>query len=367
MSQKKLIIFMPSIEGGGVEKNLFIISNYLGKKFKSSQLITASGSFNSKFKYLKLINPKINVENFKSRRLKYFFCLLELIKILIFNKNYLVFAFQANLYCAIVCKFFNVKIIIRSNSSPSGWSLTYFRKKLFTYFFKLPDRIIVNSLEFKKEYKDKFKINAKCIYNPLNINNVKKMSKEKIYNNFFKNFKHLKIIFIGRLVDQKDPFTFAKSLKIIKNKIKFKCLIIGKGIYLKDLKNFINKNKMKNQVKLLNWQNNPFKYLNSSDLLILTSKYEGLPNVLLEALSLKKFVISSDCKTGPKEILDHGKGGELFKIGNYKELSDKIIKYSKNKKKYSKKIKFAYKRLDRFDFHKNLNMYFKIINKEINN
>ena len=57
---------------------------------------------------------------------------------------------------------------------------------------------------------------------------------------------------------------------------------------------------MKNKVKFLGWQNNPFKYLSSSDLLILTSKYEGLPNVLLEAVSLKKFIISSNCKTGPK-------------------------------------------------------------------
>ena len=127
MKQKKLIIFMPSIEGGGVEKNLFIISNFLGKKFKSSQLITASKSYNSKFRSLKVINPKINVENFKSRRLKYFFCILELIKIFLKNRNYLVFAFQANLYCILVCKFLSIKIVVRSNSAPEGWSQNLFK------------------------------------------------------------------------------------------------------------------------------------------------------------------------------------------------------------------------------------------------
>ncbi len=367
MKQKNLIIFMPSIEGGGVEKNLFIISNFLGKKFKSSQLITASKSYNSRFKTLKVINPKFNVENYKSRRLKYFFCILELVKILLKNKNYLVFAFQANLYCSIICKLFNIKVIVRSNSSPSGWALRYFRKKIFTYFLKIPDKIIVNSLEFKEEYKDKFKINTQCIYNPLNIKTIKKLSKEKIHNNFFKGFKDLKIIFIGRLVDQKDPLTLIRSLNVIKKKIKFRCLIIGRGVYLDNIKSFLIKNKMSKQIKLLNWQKNPFKYLNSSDVLVSTSKYEGLPNVLLEAASLKRFIISTNCKTGPKEILDNGKGGELFKIGNYIQLSKKIIEYSRNKKKYEKKVRHAYKRLYRFDYNRNLNMYFKIVLKEINN
>ena len=131
MKQKKLIIFMPSIEGGGVEKNLFIISNFLGKKFKSSQLITASKSYNSKFRSLKVINPKINVENFKSRRLKYFFCILELIKIFLKNRNYLVFAFQANLYCIIICKLFSIKVISRSNSAPTGWSKNSVKRYIF--------------------------------------------------------------------------------------------------------------------------------------------------------------------------------------------------------------------------------------------
>ena len=81
---------------------------------------------------------------------------------------------------------------------------------------KLPNKIIVNSNEFKKEYKDKFNINTLCIYNPLNKNNIVNYSKEKIKYNFFEKFKHLKIVFIGRLVDQKDPITFIKALKIIK-------------------------------------------------------------------------------------------------------------------------------------------------------
>ena len=64
----------------------------------------------------------------------------------------------------------------------------------------------------------------------------------------------------------------------------------------------------------MNFKKNPYPYLKRSEVLILSSLFEGLPNVLLESLSLKKFVISSDCPTGPKEILDYGKNGLLFKM-----------------------------------------------------
>ena len=59
---------------------------------------------------------------------------------------------------------------------------------------------------------------------------------------------------------------------------------------------------------------NPYPVIKECDLIILSSKYEGLPNVLLESLVLKKFIISSDCRTGPREILDNGKGGFYLKL-----------------------------------------------------
>ena len=116
---------------------------------------------------------------------------------------------------------------------------------------------------------------------------------------------------------------------------------------------------------MINWQNNPYPYLKASDVLILTSKYEGLPNVLLEAISLKKHVISSDCPTGPREILDNGKGGELFNIGNFPQLANKITLLNEYKKRYAIKSSYAHKRLVRFDYKKNLNLYFNEIRKEM--
>ena len=85
-----------------------------------------------------------------------------------------------------------------------------------------------------------------------------------------------------------------------------------------------------------------------------------MPNVLLEAAVLKKFIISSDCRTGPKEILLNGKGGLMFKVGNYKKLSKLIFDYYRNQNKYSKMINITYKSLDRFNYTTNLKKYLNL-------
>ena len=154
-----------------------------------------------------------------------------------------------------------------------------------------------------------------------------------------------------------------KAANILKKNIKFKLLIIGRGKNKKKLNDYINKNNLKKFIKIINYQKNPFPYLRKCNLFILTSKYEGLPNVLLEALTLKKFIISSNCPTGPSEILDNGKNGLLFKVGDYKELAKKITFFHSNKKACLKMTLIGNKRLKRFDYNLNLIKYFKTINK----
>jgi len=98
MTQKKLILFLPSAEQGGVEKNFFIISNFLGKKRKNVHLITAEKNLKKKLKNINIINPKSNWWVQKGRLRKYLICIFLLFKELITDKNSIVFSFQANIY-----------------------------------------------------------------------------------------------------------------------------------------------------------------------------------------------------------------------------------------------------------------------------
>ena len=361
--KKRLIIFMPSIEGGGVEKNLFIVANYLTRKITRVSLISASKKYKNRFqKSIAFISPKSDKWDLKSRKFKYLVCLILLLREILRDRNVLVFAFQANIYCILICKLLGIKIITRSNTAPEGWSKSIFKKTIFKFFLNMADQVMANSYDFIKSLKYEFNVDGKCIYNPLDKREIEKKSKITT-KKYFNKKSTLRIINIGRFVDQKDQITFLKALNLIKHKIDFEAILIGKGNDEVMLKNFINKNKLKNKIKLVNFVENPYPILREAELLVLSSKFEGLPNVLLEAQVLKKFIISSNCPTGPREILLNGKGGLLFEIGNFKELADKIIFYKKNKKKLSKLIKLSYKKLYRFDYNSNLNKYFKLIKK----
>ena len=87
--------------------------------------------------------------------------------------------------------------------------------------------------------------------------------------------------------------------------------------------------------------------------------------VLIEALILDKHVISSDCPTGPSEILDNGKGGTLFRIGDFVSLGKKILLFKKRLKLNNSKLSYAKKRLDRFNHKKNLAKYLAVIKLQL--
>ena len=236
-----------------------------------------------------------------------------MIKEIFKNKNSVVLSFQANVYCGFLSKLFGFNLIIRSNSSPEGWSKNFIKKFFYKFGLDGADKVIVNSNDFKKIIKKKFNINSVKIYNPLNAQEIINLSKKKIKFNFFTK-DCLNLINIGRLEDQKDHLTLLRAIKLIKDKIKVKLLIIGNGSMQNEIDKFIEKNNLKYNVKIINNINNPFPYLLKSDLFVLSSIFEGLPNVLLEALTLNKFVISTNCSTGPSEILLKGKGGFYFQL-----------------------------------------------------
>ena len=359
--EKKIIMFIPSIEGGGVEKNFFIVSNYLSK-YKKVSVITISKSYKPRFNSkIKFITTKYESLDKLGRRSKYFIALFLLLKEILKNKKIIVLSFQANIYCLLLCKLFGINIIIRSNSSPSGWTKNFIKNLIFKLSFPLADKIIVNSKELKQQLKKKFNINSVNIYNPLNLKEIRKKSQYGRIK-FFKKENSLKILNIGRYVEQKDQLTLIKALKLLKNS-NYEAIIVGKGKLKNKMQKYILQNNLEKKIRLIDFMNNPYPIIKQSDIFILSSIFEGLPNVLLESLALNKFIISSSCPTGPKEILLYGKGGLLFEVRNYKQLSKKITYYLNNKKKCKLMLNKSTKSLDRFNYDTNLKLYLNIINQ----
>ena len=155
MIKKNILLFAPELGGGGVEKNLFLIANYFSSKFQKVSIISASPEYKNKFKKnIEFITPlnKFWI-GIKNRRLKIIISLFLLIRYYFENPKFTVLSFKGNLYCCLICKILGIKVILRSNASITGWSKGFFRHFFYKNISRLADKIIVNSLEFKVEYK----------------------------------------------------------------------------------------------------------------------------------------------------------------------------------------------------------------------
>tara|TARA_Y100000389_G_scaffold7637_1_gene7305 strand:- start:38 stop:1123 length:1086 start_codon:yes stop_codon:yes gene_type:complete len=359
---REITIFCPTIGVGGVEKNLYLILNYLVKKQLKINLITCNYDKKKNFnKKINIIGPN-NKKFCKSHQIvKIIICLIYFFKSNLIKKKTTLFSFQSNIYLIIVAYFINHKIITRINASPDIYLKNPIKKIVFSIIYKLSSSVIVNSYDLKKKIKDFLNINSTIIYNPVFI---KKKRQQKTKKKNFKNKKIINLLNVGRLTYQKNQILLLKAFKELKN-LNCKLTIIGNGTEENNLKYFIKINKLKKKIKIIKNITNIKKFLKNCDAFILTSRFEGLPNVLLEAQIMKKFIISSNCPTGPREILMNGKAGYLFKNNNLLDLKIKIKKFilQRNTNQIFKKIKIGYKNLDRFDANKNLEKYYKEIIK----
>lgn len=177
-------------------------------------------------------------------------------------------------------------------------------------FYNKADRIFAVSNAIKDDLVKNFRLDEnkiRVIYNPYDIERIKKLSQEQIEEEYKEIFQKPTIITAGRLSKQKGQWHLIRALKKVKEKIpEAKLVILGNGElenYLKELAAGLG---LEKDVYLLGFQKNPFKYIARSTLYVFPSLYEGFPNALCEAMACGIPVISADCKSGPREILAPG-------------------------------------------------------------
>ena len=276
------------------------------------------------------------------------------------REKVLIFSFQSHLPAILIARLFNNKIIIRNSEEIIG-ATKYADNKVNAYlvfflkifFYNLSNRIIAIS-EKSKDSLEKIILNKKkisLIYNPYLKDNKNYFRKKKINKKF-------NILCVGRFTKQKNFFLVIKAINQLSEKFsQIKLTIIGSGPKKDEFKKLRSKN-----IRILPWQSSLKKNFLKSDLFILPSYYEGLPNVLIEAVNFGIPSISSDC-SGAKDILLNGRGGFIFPNGNLEKLKKKISFVISNYDYSIKKTLVAKKYSQRFSVS-NCKYFYEIINEE---
>lgn len=376
--KKNLSILIYSLANGGAERVVSILLNELKNKYNITlvlmknrvdydipkeitiHLLEDSNPYESGI--LKLL--KLPYLGFKYRN----FCKKNKINITLSFMN------RPN-YINIFAKFFgnNIRTIISERAMPSlqhkiglqGKLNRFLIKKLYPY----SDMIIANSMGNSVDLREQFNIDGVVtIHNPFDIEKIIESAKESV------ELKRDRFTFItiGRLDSGKNHKLMIDAIAEIDANL----YIIGEGELREELETQIRELNLNSRVFLLGRQNNPHKYLIKADSFLFTSNYEGFPNVLVEALACGLPIVSTDCRSGPREILapnskidsqlkediEVAEYGILLPINSQKELIEAmnlIIENSSLRDSYIKKGKL---RTENFNKNRILDKFLEVIN-----
>ena len=210
--------------------------------------------------------------------------------------------------------------------------------------FKIPDRLI------------------SVIYNPYDIELIRQKSLEKLAHKWLDNKKYKILISVARLEKQKNHALLIRSFKQVNDELpETRLLLLGEGHERENLNRLIKSHGLDSKIQILGQQNNPFPFLRKSDLFVLSSDFEGFPNALVESMICGCPVVSTNCKSGPDEIITDGVNGLLVPVGNKIALSNAICRVLKNEKLKLDLKKNALQSVKRFEISNIAKIYNKIL------
>ena len=224
------------------------------------------------------------------------------------------------------------KIIIREASTLTkeiqNKNSVFFRllKRFVRKWYNFADIVICVSDGVKQNLNENFLVSNKklqTIYNILDIKKINNLSKSKDNDLVIDEFGDF-VLAIGRLEVQKDFDTLIRAFHNLSNDVSVNLVILGEGSERSNLERLIQELSLADRVYLPGFFINPYPFMAKCTVFALSSRWEGCPNVLREALVLQKSVISTDCPSGAKEILDNGKLGVLVPVGYVEQYSREL-------------------------------------------
>lgn len=207
-------------------------------------------------------------------------------------------------------------------------ALNFILKKLYPK----ADRIVAVSNGVAKDFSLRYNYpldKIEVIYNPTYLEENYLIERKMKYETFFHTELPI-VIGVGRLNDQKNFSLLIEAFEVVSKQIESKLIILGEGSNRPKLEKIIADKKLINNVFLPGFVPNPIDYIKKSNVFVMSSSWEGFGNVIIEAMGTGISVVTTDCPSGPAEILNNSKYGKLVPMNNKKEMANAIIEMIKN-------------------------------------
>lgn len=364
-----ILFLVDSLDNGGIEKALIDLTNNIKNKDYNIHVKTIYNEgiyikkLNKNISYSSIVNkPNIWKKRIFYRLVKYLPA--KLLYQLYINEKYdIEIAYHELL---------STKILSgsSSNSKKIAWIHTnifaiknnyqmFNSYKLFVKGYDKFDKIICVSNNIKNTFNEKTKLYQKTetIYNPIDTEKIIKLSKEKC--KIKKTANKFLIISLGRLEKVKGYDKLCQAINKLQTKHNVELWILGEGSERKNLERYIKENNLEQSIKLLGFDENPYKYLVQADVFISTSEIEGFSLAVAEAIVLGLPVVSTKTD-GPREILEDGKYGKLID-NNVESIISSLEEIIENNNAYKELKEQSNLCQQKFDLNDTINKFNKLV------
>lgn len=336
-ANKKLAIFLPNLDGGGAERTMLNLAEGLVRRGYDVDLVLAQADGS----YIEGVSKSLHIVDLgRGKRVKRFKTvrrLPALVRYLRTEKPTVMLSAltEANVValCARFLARYPKRVIVNEQNTLSqkiGKESTGIQKwyPLFARLtYRYADSVIGVSQGVVDDLTDNIGIsdaNTLVVYNPGITPKVRENAKQPLDHPWFGATEPPVILSVGRLHMQKDYGTLLQAFKLVREKQKARLIILGDGNERQTLEKQIQDLGIAEDVSLPGFVDNPHAYMANADVYVLSSRWEGLPTVLVEALYCGATLVATDCPSGPKEILQNGKLGCLVQMQNPESIADGI-------------------------------------------
>lgn len=338
----RIALFLPSLIGGGAERvmvNLACGFTKLGFCV-DIVLVKAQGT------YLQDIPPEIRIVDLKAERTLY--SLPKLVGYLLREKPEALLSAleQANVVALWAKKlaFSPVRVVVSVHSTLSVSSQKAFswRGRLSPwwahFFYPWAEAIVAVSQGVAEDLiacTGLPRREVHVIYNPIITPELFIKAEEPLDHPWFRLGEPPVVLGVGRLAEEKDFPTLIRAFALVKKERPVRLVILGEGEDRSKIESLVRKLGLEKEVALPGFVENPYKYMKRAAVFVLSSRWEGFGNVLVEAMTLGTPVVSTDCPSGPAEILEGGKWGRLVPVGDVGGLARAILGSFDKERNYS--------------------------------
>lgn len=328
MSSVRIAIFLPSLNGGGAERVMVTLANAFAVRGYRVDLVLAS----RQGPYLKEVAPGVQVVDFQAGRV--IKALLPLTRYLRYERPDVMLSAMGHAnVVAILARILaraSTRVVVSERTTinqahkRARGVMAKLNFALVPLLYPMADGICTVSKAASADLAHFARLppgRVKTIYNPFDLAEIEQQAAEPPEHPWF-NAGERVILAVGRLNEAKDYPLLLRAFSILRQTHAARLLILGEGELYSSLQALVKSlGFSEDDVQMPGFTQNPYAYMARCSLFVLSSRWEGLPGVLIQAMACSAPVVSTDCPSGPNEILEGGKWGRLVPVGEAEALA----------------------------------------------